>query len=187
MNYQLVWYYISHQFFINLQKSIKMKNIQITKVVEKVVTVLYFILIVAVFAAGMSLTSCARVQDTTVLTVYTNEDIYYVDTDAYKITSELGKNLQYYSFEDLALALETLTSRDINGDDYGYVEVKETHPVYGDSWWVYQGVVVPYPGEIMVYFKTDSNQEYNEKNRVWANPIEGSPHWFKAKIDCKNI
>ncbi len=44
-----------------------------------------------------------------------------------------------------------------------------------------------YPGEIMVYFKTDSNQEYNEKNRVWANPIEGSPHWFKAKIDCKNI
>lgn len=44
-----------------------------------------------------------------------------------------------------------------------------------------------YPGEIMVYFKTDSTQEYNEKNRVWANPIKNCPHWFKAEIGGKNI
>ena len=44
-----------------------------------------------------------------------------------------------------------------------------------------------YPGEIVVYYKTDDNQEYNEKHKTWAKPVTDEKGWFEAKLPSEDL
>ena len=44
-----------------------------------------------------------------------------------------------------------------------------------------------YPGEMVVYYTTDENQGYNEKNKAWAKPVKDEKGWFEAKLPGKDF
>ena len=44
-----------------------------------------------------------------------------------------------------------------------------------------------YPGEIVVYYTTDENQAFNEKNKTWAKPVRDEKGWFEAELTGENL
>lgn len=66
------------------------------------------------------------------LTVYTNEDIYYINTSEYKLTTETGRYaLDFETFDDMSLWVEDMTAEDAYDN---HCTTLETHFAMVNNW-----------------------------------------------------
>lgn len=149
------------------------------------------IVVLGVILLFMIVKNSKRVEDR-VLTIYTAQDIYYVDINTLTLKSELGLLQKYDSFKELSFDLERKSSEDVSyGDSY----VINEQSVSGDSWWMYKEILVPYPPEIMELMEIRILQQFPETTLqqmalgypvdlfLFANTPEGSEFWNKVLIE----